>query len=88
MARALGVPAPSLHIPLPIALAAAAAFERCYPASRGKPPIDGNKVAIFRTDHSYPTDKARRDLGWTPGVRFREGATLAAAAMRANGVLP
>jgi len=88
VAKALGVPAPSIHIPLPIALAAAAALERCYPASRGKPPIDRNKIAIFRTDHSYATDKARRDLGWTPTVRFPEGATRTAAAMRDRGMLP
>jgi nucleoside-diphosphate-sugar epimerase len=88
IAAALGAPPPRIRIPMPLAAAAAAAFERAYPASRGKPPIDSNKLAMFKIDLRYSTAKAERDLGWKAIVGVREGVARAAADMRANGVLP
>ena len=87
IADALHVVRPFIHMPMPLARAAAAAFERWYPVARGKPPIDSNKIAMFQTDHRYSNAKGACDLGWTPSISVREGVTRAAAGMRAHGLL-
>ena len=87
IARAVGAPPPSLHVPMPIARAAAVACEWCYPLSWGKPPIDRQKIAMFRTDHRYSIQRAERDLGWTPAIGLREGLARTAADMRQQGLL-
>jgi nucleoside-diphosphate-sugar epimerase len=87
IAAALGVRPPSLSIPMPLAQAAAFLFEHFYPLSMGKPPIDSNKLDIFRIYHAYSNDKAERELGWRPIIPFHEGARRTVAELRARGSL-
>lgn len=90
LARVSGVQAPALKLPVPAALAFAAAAERLP----GKPPITQVEVRAGAMWWTYRSTKAKRELGWKPGhhedtleatvawYREREGSRLARAGAR------
>jgi dihydroflavonol-4-reductase len=90
LGRLSGVEPPALKLPLPAALAFAAALERLP----GKPPITATEVRATSMWWTYRNNKAKRELGFTPSsheealeqtiawYREREGSKLAAAGAR------
>jgi len=87
VALALGVDPPRLHVPRPVASAAARLCEWVYPANWGKPPIDRNKLAFFTTSQRHSNVRAASTLGWTPAIGVRAGVANAVRDMRARGLL-
>ena len=88
VARALGVPPPSLRVPMPAAMAAARLCEWLYPLRLGKPPIDRGKLGFFVNDQHHSTERAARDLGWRARIGVGEGIRRAVRDMRALGLVP
>ena len=85
VAREIGVKTPTLHAPYRLLYAAAGAAERLAALTRSThPPLTRLGVAFFGTDHRHSIDKARRELGYEPGVPLREGVRMAAEATRAR----
>lgn len=72
-ARALNVPAPRRHIPLPIAMALALLMESVARLTRRKPMLTRELVRGFAATRAFDTGKARRELGFQPEVGLDEG---------------
>ena len=87
-AAAMNVAPPRLRIPMLPARFAAWLFEAAYPVWKRKPPIDSNKLEIFRANHAYTLSRAREDLNWVPTTPFEEGAKRVAAVLRERGLRP
>ncbi|SDE84516.1 type I polyketide synthase [Streptomyces griseoaurantiacus] len=81
LARGLGVKAPALSLPTPLARGVATASERLYGALRVKarPVLTRHAVHLFDRDQSYPIDRARDDFGFKSEVGFQEGMDLTVA---------
>lgn len=74
-ARALNVPAPRRHIPLPIAMALALLMESVARLTRRKPRLTRELVRGFAATRAFDTSKARRELGFHPEIGLDEGIT-------------
>jgi len=81
IATELGVGRPRIRVPARALYAAAWAAERAALAvhTSRRPPLTRLGVAFAATDVRFSIDKARRELGYAPGVPLREGVRLAAA---------
>ncbi len=83
--EAAGRPVPSLHVPLPVALAAGALFEALerlgvrFPG--GEPPVTREKLQTVTVDRAYRIDRMRSLLGWEPPTSYEEGLRRTAAAL-------
>jgi 2-alkyl-3-oxoalkanoate reductase len=89
--RASGVPAPTRHIPFPVAALAGAAVDAVWAVrlalpglpSPGEPPLTRFLAEQLATAHWFDQRRTRSALGWTPLVSLAEGLTeLARAAER------
>ncbi|MEP7357811.1 MAG: NAD-dependent epimerase/dehydratase family protein, partial [Anaerolineales bacterium] len=71
----LGYPPPRWRLPLPAALALAAAIEAAYAAARPQrePPLTRFAVRGLALDATLNINAARRDLGYAPRVSLDEG---------------
>ena len=78
---AVGVKAPTRTLPLPAARAAAAALEAAWRLLRrkGSPPLTRTTIWLSAVEITIRTDKARRELGYTPPVSIDEGLQRLAA---------
>ncbi|HQR44982.1 MAG TPA: NAD(P)-dependent oxidoreductase [Thermoanaerobaculia bacterium] len=80
-----GRPVPSLHVPLPVAVAAGVAFETLermglrFPG--GEPPVTREKLQTVTVDRAYRIDRMRSLLGWEPPTSYEEGLRRTAAAV-------
>jgi nucleoside-diphosphate-sugar epimerase len=72
-ARALNVPPPKRHIPLPVAMAMAMLIESAASLTRRKPRITRELVRGFAATRAFDTSKARRELGFHPEIVLDEG---------------
>ncbi|MBL0156908.1 MAG: NAD-dependent epimerase/dehydratase family protein [Bryobacterales bacterium] len=79
IARAMGVAAPHIRIPMALARMAAAVCETCLPVSMRKLPIDSQKLEFFRARHTYSLERAAAELAWRPATEFEPGARALAA---------
>jgi nucleoside-diphosphate-sugar epimerase len=81
IAEEIGAPAPLVRVPYSALYATAYLAERAalLTRSRRKPILTRLGVAIFGADNRHAIDKARRELGYSPGVPVREGIRRAAA---------
>jgi nucleoside-diphosphate-sugar epimerase len=78
---ALGYPAPRQRLPLPAALALAAALELAHGGLRrpGEPVLTRQAVRLLALDATLDIRAARRDLGYAPRVSLAEGTRRLAA---------
>jgi nucleoside-diphosphate-sugar epimerase len=72
-AEVMQVPAPHLHVPRWFGLAAGWTAELAGALLRVNPPISRRTLAFFDNDNAFDIDAARRELGFEPRVRLREG---------------
>jgi nucleoside-diphosphate-sugar epimerase len=87
IADALGVPHPSLHLPLWLVTVGAWGAERAGHVFRFDPPFTLEGVRFFTESRAFSIEKAHRELGWSPKVEFAEGASRSVAWYRENGLL-
>ncbi|MSO30869.1 MAG: NAD-dependent epimerase/dehydratase family protein, partial [Acidobacteria bacterium] len=87
VADATGVPAPRIHLPVwPFWIAGAACEAVCAPL-RLEPPLYRRRVDFFTKSRAFDISRARRDLGYAPQVRLRDGITRTIEWYRAHGWL-
>ncbi len=72
-ARALNVPTPRRHIPLPVAMTMALLMEATARLTRRKPMLTREVVRGFAATRAFDTSKARRELGFQPKVGLEDG---------------
>jgi nucleoside-diphosphate-sugar epimerase len=86
-ARALGSAPPTGHIPLlPIMMVARLTETICKPLGV-EPPLHPRRVAFFVRNRGYCSEKARRELGYSPKVDLEEGLALTAKWYHTIGAL-
>lgn len=79
IAQEIGANPPGLHVPYHALHALAFFAERWLTSGPGRQPlITRLGVKLFGSDNRHSIEKARRELGYTPRVRPREGIRLAA----------
>ena len=79
IAQEIGANPPRLHVPYHALHALAFFAERCLTLGpRRQPLITRLGVKLFGSDNRHSIEKARRELGYTPRVRLREGVRRAA----------
>lgn len=80
IAEEIGAKSPRLHVPYHLLYGLALVAERAVRSDnpQRQPLITGLGVKLFGTDNRHAIDKARRELGYAPGVSVREGVRLAA----------
>jgi nucleoside-diphosphate-sugar epimerase len=87
VAAALGRTAPVWRAPLWPFLTAAVIFERTLSPLGIQPPLHRRRLDFFRKSFVFSTAKAKRLLGFTPVIAFREGAAETAKWYREQGYL-
>lgn len=75
LAEIVGVSSPRIVVPYRLAYLTGWAMEKIYGALRieARPLLTRMAAELFGTDQGFPIDKARRELGYEPGVGFDEG---------------
>ncbi len=86
-ARALKVPAPRRHIPLPVAMTMALLMEAAARLTRRKPMLTREVVRGFTATRAFDTSKARRELGFQPKVGLEDGIKATVKEYAARGYL-
>ena len=86
-ARALNVPAPRRHIPLPAAMTMALLMEAAARLTRRKPMLTREVVRGFTATRAFDTSKAGRELGFQPKVGLEEGIRATVKEYAAKGYL-
>ncbi len=81
--RGVGLPDRLRAVPLPAALAAAAALEASASLTGGEPTLTRYAAAILARTQTYDIAAARRDLGYTPPVTLADGIARTLAALGA-----
>lgn len=81
--RGVGLPDRPRAVPLPAALAAAAALEASASLTGGEPTLTRYAAAILARTQTYDIAAARRDLGYTPPVTLADGIARTLAALGA-----
>lgn len=86
IARAVGAPPPTRHVPFPVARAAGLAIERAWQRSRRSdvPPMTSFLAEQLATAHWFDPRPAREALGWRPRVSLDEGFARLDAWFRAS----
>jgi nucleoside-diphosphate-sugar epimerase len=87
IAAALGARPPWLHLPVPLVRAGAWAAELAGSVSGIRPPLSREGVRFFTESRAFSTEKAERELGWTPKVEIEEGTRRAVEWYRQEGLL-
>lgn len=87
IARTVGVPKPRLHLPVWPFYAAGAVCEKVCVPLRIEPPIYRRRVAFFTKSRAFTIRKAKRMLGYQPGVDLETGIRATARWYRDNGHL-
>jgi dihydroflavonol-4-reductase len=73
VANVAGVPVPRLHLPVwPVRAAAVVCETICVPLGL-EPPLHRRRVDFFTKSRAFDTSRARREIGYLPGVGLREG---------------
>jgi dihydroflavonol-4-reductase len=75
VARAAGVPKPTIHLPAwPFWLAGAACEAACAPFGL-EPPLYRRRVDFFTKSRAFDIGRARREIGYAPSIGLRDGIT-------------
>jgi nucleoside-diphosphate-sugar epimerase len=90
LCECVGTPAPTGHVPVPIALAACLAFEGTARLMRAKkaPLVNRSRLRFIYYNQRFSIEKARRELGYEPRFTYREGLPRTVAWFRAAGLVP
>jgi len=86
----LGIPAPTRHVPPPLARSVCYASELVARLrhSKSAPRLNRGRMRFLYYDQLYSIDKARRQLGYGPRHTYREGLPLTLAWYQQAGLLP
>jgi nucleoside-diphosphate-sugar epimerase len=87
IARAAGVSRPRGRIPVAPVMALAVACERICKPLGIEPPLYPRRLDFFLKNRAFSTDRARRELGYRPGVDLEEGVRRTFDWYRAAGWL-
>lgn len=87
IATAIGVKRRRIHIPLKPVLWASVVCDRVFRSVGLSPPLYPRRVEFFMLDRAFSIDKARRLLGYTPGVSLEDGLRRTAEWYRAENLL-
>lgn len=87
MAEELDVPFPKLRVPLLFARSMAKALESGARLARFEPPLTVSQVKFFTQNRAFSFEKARKVLGYTPIISFREGVRRTIHWYRENNYL-
>ena len=87
VARALGVSVKIPHYPVLPLVVAGHVFEKVCKPFKVTPPIFPRRVDWYRQNRAFNIDKARKDLGYRPGVALDEGLRRTAEWYRREGYL-
>jgi nucleoside-diphosphate-sugar epimerase len=88
IAAALGVRAPWLRLPRPLALTGAALLEGVGRLTGLTPPLSRTGVAFFSENRRFSWEKARQELGYTPQYDLSSGVAATVTWYRGQGHLP
>jgi nucleoside-diphosphate-sugar epimerase len=86
----VGLPAPTRHVPPPIAVVGCYTAERVgrLIGVRQAPMMNISRLRFLYYNQHYSIEKARRELGYEPRVAYREGLTATLEWFREEGLLP
>jgi nucleoside-diphosphate-sugar epimerase len=87
IARLLGVAEPRLQLPLGPLKLAARVCGRTGQTLGFEPPLFPRRLSFFYFDRAFSTEKARRELGYEPGVDVEEGLSRTIDWWRREGLL-
>jgi dihydroflavonol-4-reductase len=87
IAAACGRRTPRLRVPKTPVIAAAAVLEAVFGLVRKEAPLNRGKLSFFLHPKAFSSDKARRELGFSPRWEFAEGMRQTVAWYRENGWL-
>ena len=73
VADELKVKLPPFRIPRWVVLTPAYAVEMLYSIWGGDPPVDHRKVDFFMIERAYSISRAKKEMGWEPQTRFKDG---------------
>jgi nucleoside-diphosphate-sugar epimerase len=73
IATAQGVPAPSIHLPMPVGLLGGYALQSVFRVIRRSPPFSRRSLDFFMKHNAYDISKARRMLDFNPVVDLKAG---------------
>jgi dihydroflavonol-4-reductase len=76
IASVCGREIPRFRLPLFAARLAALILEKCCLPLRREPPLSRSKLSFFIHSRALSAEKAKKDLGFAPGVDFRQGMAL------------
>lgn len=85
--QAMGVNVRIVHLPFWPLLAAGHLCEKVWRPLRIAPPLFPRRVDWYRQNRAFRIDKARRDLGYNPGIGIDEGLRRTAEWYRAEGFI-
>ena len=88
IASACGRKLPRLYLPAMPARLTAFLLDESFAPFRREPPFGRSKLSFFLHSKPLSIDKARRELGFAPEVKFRDGIARAIAWYRDRGWLP
>jgi nucleoside-diphosphate-sugar epimerase len=87
IAESLNVPPPRWHFPVkPVWLAGYLCELICNPLGI-EPPLFRRRVDFFMSERSFDISKAKKELGYNPGVGAKEGVEITAKWYQENGYL-
>ena len=87
IATAIGVKRRRIHIPLKPVLWASVVCDRVFRSLGMSPPLYPRRVEFFMLDRAFSIDKARKLLGYKPGVSLEDGLRRTAEWYRAENLL-
>ncbi len=87
IAAVLDVPEPTVSLPRFVMQPAAKLLEIVGEKTGITPPLTTSAVDFFSTSYRFSSEKAQRELGYTPQVDLRQGLRRTAAWYRAHGYL-
>jgi nucleoside-diphosphate-sugar epimerase len=73
VAETIGVPAPSVRLPIGLGILGGAALEAAFALLGKSPPFSRRSMDFFVKNNGYDISKARRVLGFEPQVDLRTG---------------
>ncbi len=88
IAAACGRPEPRFRLPKAPTVVAAAALEAIFGLFHKEAPLNRGKLSFFLHPKALSSEKARREIGFSPRRGFAEGMRLTVAWYRENGWLP
>jgi len=84
IASALDTKWPKRSLSLSVAIPLSIMSEVFFPALGINPPLTRKKLAFFRDNNSYSTERARRELDWKPTIPFDQGVREIAQTLRVS----